>query len=61
MVNRVPEDDENLVAYFVENGFLPDQEITLKNVSDSRGVVVVSCLESELVFGFQVAQMILDI
>ncbi len=58
LVNRVPEDDENLVAYFVENNFLPGQEIILKNVSDSRGVVVVSCLDSELVFGFKVAQMI---
>ena len=58
IVNRIPEDDENLVSYFVENGFLPDQKIKLKNVSDSRGVVVVSCLESELVFGFQVAEMI---
>jgi len=58
-VNRIPEDDEYLLSYFVDKGFLPGIQVILKDFSSSRGVVTVLCEDRELVFSISVASLVL--
>jgi len=58
VVDRVPEDDQNLLKYFVNNSFLPGHQITIEDSSSSRGVVELMCESKELVFSIDIASQI---
>ena len=58
IVDRIPEDDTELIEYFAANNFLPGADILVKDVSESRGVITVSSELSDLVFSTDVAQLI---
>ena len=57
-INRIPEDDEMLLEYLVENNFLPGKEIVLNDISFPRGVITVSCLKVEVALGLEVSKKI---
>ena len=57
-VDRVPEDDQDLLKYFVDNFFLPDHQITITDSSLSRGVIELNCEGKELVFSVKIAGQI---
>ena len=57
-VDRVPEDDEDLLKYFVDNLFLPDHQIAITDSSLSRGVIELNCEGKELVFSVKIAGQI---
>ena len=58
IVDRVPEDDQDLLKYFVDNSFLPDRSITILDSSVSRGVIELECESEELVFSVEIAGQI---
>jgi len=58
VVDRVPEDNQDLLAYFVEKGFLPDKPIKIVDASVPRGIVTLKCDGEELVFSTSVAKLI---
>ena len=57
-MDRVPEDDQDLLKYFVDNFFLPDRQITITDSSLSRGVIELNCEGKELVFSVKIAGQI---
>ena len=58
VVDRVPEDSQDLLKYFVDNSFLPNREILISDSSISRGVVELKCESRELVFSVEIAGQI---
>ena len=58
IVDRIPEDDTELLEYFVTNGFLPDSNILLKDISESRGVITVSTELNDIFLSISIAQLI---
>ncbi len=57
-VDRLPEDDRELLVYFVENGFLPGTDFKVTDVSMPRGIVTLKCEGRELVFSLTIAVLI---
>ena len=57
-MDRVPEDNQDLLAYFVEKGFIPDIAIKIIDSSVPRGIVTLQCDGEELVFSTSVAKLI---
>ena len=57
-MDRVPEDNQDLLTYFVEKGFIPDKSITIADSSVPRGIVTLECEGDELVFSTSVAKLI---
>ena len=58
VIDRVPEDDQALLEYLVGAGLVPGQEVTVKEVALSRGVVTLDCDGSVVVFSYDVAAKI---
>ena len=58
VIDRIPEDDQSLLEYFVENGLVPGQEIVVGEVSTSRGVISLECGGNEIVFSYRVASLV---
>ena len=58
LVDRVPEDNQELLNYFVEKGFIPETSIKILDSSPSRGIVTLECNQDELVFSIEVAKLI---
>jgi DtxR family transcriptional regulator, Mn-dependent transcriptional regulator len=58
IVDRVFEEDEQLLRFFWEEGILPGQRVTLENVAPYRGTVTAVLGERPVVMGTQVAQRI---
>ena len=58
VVDRVPEDDQDLLEYFVTNGLVPGEPVTVIEAAPYRGVVTLECAENEVVVGYEVAERI---
>ena len=58
VIDRVPEDDQSLLEYFVENGLVPGREVVVREVSTSRGVISLECGGNEIVFSYSVASLV---
>ena len=58
IVDRIPEDDVELLEYFVDNEFLPGSNILLEGISESRGVITVSSNTNDVFFSINIAQLI---
>jgi DtxR family Mn-dependent transcriptional regulator len=59
IVDRVPDDDQPLLKYFVGNGLIPGRSVEVVEVALYRGVVTLMCGAAELVVGYEVAERIL--
>lgn len=57
-VDRIPEDDFELLQYFVDNSFLPGTILKLLDVSRSRGVITLQSEAQELVFSMDISRLI---
>jgi len=58
IVERVPEDDQDLLEYFVANDFLPDHLVIVKESSKPRGIITLECSGNELVFSYDISTLI---
>lgn len=58
LVDRVPEDDSDLLAYFVDNNFLPDSPLKVLDSSRARGVITLRVSNAELVFSMDISNLI---
>ena len=57
-VDRLPEDDKELLEYFVGNAFLPGANFSVTDCSIPRGIITLSCGERELVFSLALSTLI---
>lgn len=58
VIDKVPEDDEALLEYFVRNGVLPGQSWTVKEAAHYRGVIILDCGGQDVVLSYDVAARI---
>ncbi len=58
VVDRIPEDDAELVAYLHENGVLPGVELVVSDVAPYRGVVTLKVGDESAVLGYGVSREI---
>jgi DtxR family Mn-dependent transcriptional regulator len=56
IVDRIPEDDAELVAYLYVSGVLPGVEIVVADVAPSRGVVTLQIGDETAVLGYNVSR-----
>ena len=54
-VDRVPEEDSELLKFLVEQSILPDEEITVIGASTSLGVITIKTKYGEIAIGYSVA------
>ena len=59
VVDRIPEDDEELVKYLVETGVLPEVQVRVDEVAPYRGVVSLTVNGKAAVLGYAVANRIM--
>jgi DtxR family Mn-dependent transcriptional regulator len=58
VVDRIPEDDTELVAYLHESGVLPGVEVVVADVAPYRGVVTLRVGDESAVLGYNVSSEI---
>jgi len=58
VVDRIPEDDAELVAYLHQNGVLPGVEVVVSDVAPYRGVVTLTVGDESAVLGYNVSSEI---
>jgi DtxR family Mn-dependent transcriptional regulator len=59
IIDRIPEDDEELVKYLVEYGVLPGVHVSVDDVAPYRGVVALTVNGKAAVLGYAVANRIM--
>ena len=58
-IDRVPEDDQDLLKYFVDNDLMPNKNITITKSEPSLGVITLNTENNtDLVFSFEIAKLI---
>ena len=55
VIDSVPEDDQELLTYFVEQELVPGCEVAVKEAARTRGVITLEREGAELVFSYDVA------
>ena len=58
LVDMLPEDDMELLGYFVDNDFLPGARIQITDLSNARGVITLKLGNKELVFSMGISNLI---
>ncbi|MCI0437911.1 MAG: metal-dependent transcriptional regulator [Chloroflexi bacterium] len=58
VIDRVPEDDQALLEYFVEHHLVPGQPVEVREAAPARGIVTLECDGDEVVFSYVVAEKI---
>ena len=58
LVERIPEDDTELLGYFVDNDFLPGAPIQITDLSNARGVITLQLANKELVFSMGISNLV---
>ena len=58
VIDRIPEDDQALLEYFVANNLVPGQPVLVKEAAMSRGVITLVSDGNDLVFSYEVASKI---
>ena len=58
VIDSIPEDDQELLEYLVENRLIPGQRISVKETAESRGVITLARDGAEVVFSYDVAAKI---
>lgn len=58
VIDRVPEDDQSLLEYMVDNDLVPGAIVHVEEAAASRGVITLSCDGRQLAFSYEVASLI---
>ena len=58
LVDMLPEDDMELLGYFVDNDFLQGARIQITDLSNARGVITLKLGNKELVFSMDISNLI---
>jgi DtxR family Mn-dependent transcriptional regulator len=58
VIDRVPEDDQALLEYFVTNHLVPGEPVTVAEAAPYRGVVRLACHGNDVVVSYEVAERI---
>ena len=58
VVDRVPEDDQALLKYFVDNQLIPGSLMVIEETAPYRGVIKLVCNDNDVVVGYEVAERI---
>ena len=58
VVDRVPEDDQDLLKYFVTSGLIPGEPVEVVEAAEYRGILKLACNAGEVVVGYEVADRI---
>ncbi len=58
VVDRVPEDDQALLEYFVDCRLIPGESVDVIEAAPYRGVIRLDCNNNEAVVGYEVAERI---
>ena len=58
VIDRIPEDDQLLLEYLVENRFVPGELISVTEAAIARGVITVLCNGNQVAFNYEVAAKI---
>ena len=59
VVDRVPEDDTDLLRFLVESGIIPDQEMTILETTPYLGLMTIATSANQVSIGYDVARKIL--
>ena len=57
-IDSVPEDDQELLSYFVDQNMIPGSEVLVKETSRTRGVITFDCDGVEQVLSYGVASKV---
>ena len=55
VVDRVPEEDQDLLEYFVANSLVPGESVTVNDTALPRGIITLTCNGNQVVFSYDVA------
>ncbi len=58
VIDRVPEDDQALLEYLVNNGVIPGETVVIQEAAASRGVITLVCNENSVAFSYEIGSKI---
>ena len=58
VIDRVPEDDQALLEYFVANHLVPGEPVVVAEAAPYRGVIKLACHENDVIVSYEVAERI---
>ncbi len=58
VIDRVPEDDQALLEYFVNNSLVPGEPVIVSEAAPYRGVIRLDCRGADVVVSYEVAERI---
>ena len=58
VIDRVPEDDQALLEYLVENMVIPGETVIIQEAAASRGVITLVCNENSVAFSYEIGSKI---
>ena len=58
VIDSVPEDDHELLTYFVEQNLVPGREVDVKETAKTRGVITLDGGAGDMVFSYDIAALI---
>ena len=57
-IDRVPEEDQELLRFLVENRVIPDTQVVVREAAAYRGVLTLDIADQQVALGYQVASRI---
>ena len=57
-IDRIPEDDPELLKYFVENSIMPENVAVIKDASPYRGVITLKSNQNDVVISYEISKRI---
>ena len=57
-IDRIPEDDSELLKYLVENSIMPQNVAIIKDASPYRGVITLTANQNDVVISYEISKRI---
>jgi DtxR family Mn-dependent transcriptional regulator len=58
VVDRIPEDDQALLEYLIDNRLIPGEIVTIQEAVASRGVITLICNNNQVAFSYTIGSKI---
>lgn len=58
VIDRIPEDDQALLEYLVENRVIPGETVVIQEAAASRGVITLVCNDNPVAFSYEIGSKI---